>query len=372
MPSNTARIAKNTLALYFRQTLIMLVSFIFITGCPGNVNTFENGFFIKASSQAPDSIYIEWETGVQKESYQIFRQSSDSDECEYLATVNNGNSYLDEGLKPSTRYNYKIAYLDNENTEQYIGDSFFAVTQPHLIAHRGFWSFDGIPENSIASLQAAAELGVYGSEFDVHLTADNVPVVYHDYTIKDTDIIIQQVTYSIIKEIVLPNGERIPTLDDYLEAGKKLPIRLILEIKPHATQTRDMEAVQIVVDRVKHFDLENRVEYISFNISICKELSLLQPHNYVGYLRGDKTPTELMEYGFSTLSYSFDVIQSHPEYINEAKELGLISSVWVVNDLSLIESMVNLGVKFITTDISLQAKEYLTQKVYQYNFMDVL
>src|SRR5665648_155520 len=49
-----------------------------------------------------------------------------------------------------------------------------------VIAHRGAWKKDSLPQNSIASLQNAIRLGVAGSEFDVQLTADEVLVVNHD------------------------------------------------------------------------------------------------------------------------------------------------------------------------------------------------
>ena len=48
-----------------------------------------------------------------------------------------------------------------------------------VIAHRGYWKTEGSAQNSIRSLERASEIGAYGSEFDVHLTADNVLVVYH-------------------------------------------------------------------------------------------------------------------------------------------------------------------------------------------------
>ena len=47
------------------------------------------------------------------------------------------------------------------------------------IAHRGLWSIDGAPENSIGAFQAAAAAG-YGIELDVQLTADGEAVVFHD------------------------------------------------------------------------------------------------------------------------------------------------------------------------------------------------
>jgi glycerophosphoryl diester phosphodiesterase len=239
------------------------------------------------------------------------------------------------------------------------------VSGPRLIAHRGYWAADGSDQNSIKSLRLAAELGVYGSEFDVHLTADDIPVVYHDNIIKGTNINIQQVSYNAIKDVVLSNGEKLPTLNDYLEAGKTLSIQLILELKPHATPERDRKAAQIIVDRVKYYGLENRVDYITFSLEAGKELIRLQPNGNVGYLNGNLTPAELKGYGFSTLSYYFEVIGSHPEYLVEARELGLNRVVWTVNDLSLMERLINQGVNFITTDIPLQAKEYLELKARQ-------
>lgn len=55
-----------------------------------------------------------------------------------------------------------------------------AKRKTKVIAHRGYWKTEGAAQNSIRSLERANEIKVYGSEFDVHLTADNVPVVYHD------------------------------------------------------------------------------------------------------------------------------------------------------------------------------------------------
>jgi glycerophosphoryl diester phosphodiesterase len=58
------------------------------------------------------------------------------------------------------------------------GEAWDRLFQP-AIAHRGLWSPNGAPENSLGAFQAACAAG-YGIELDVQLTADGEAVVFHD------------------------------------------------------------------------------------------------------------------------------------------------------------------------------------------------
>ena len=49
----------------------------------------------------------------------------------------------------------------------------------YFYAHRGLWTPDGPPENSIPAFEAAIAEG-FGIEFDVRPSADGVPVLFHD------------------------------------------------------------------------------------------------------------------------------------------------------------------------------------------------
>jgi glycerophosphoryl diester phosphodiesterase len=55
---------------------------------------------------------------------------------------------------------------------------------PQLVAHRG--NAREFPENTIASLRSAIDLGLRHIEFDIQLSADEVPVVIHDDTLVRT------------------------------------------------------------------------------------------------------------------------------------------------------------------------------------------
>ena len=52
----------------------------------------------------------------------------------------------------------------------------------YAYAHRGLWTKDGAPENSLAAFDAAAKAGI-GMEFDIRLSADGIPVCFHDRTL---------------------------------------------------------------------------------------------------------------------------------------------------------------------------------------------
>ena len=51
------------------------------------------------------------------------------------------------------------------------------------VAHRGLWTPDGAPENSLGAFQAACAAG-YGIELDVHLSSDGEAMVFHDNTLE--------------------------------------------------------------------------------------------------------------------------------------------------------------------------------------------
>lgn len=61
---------------------------------------------------------------------------------------------------------------------QLFGEAWDRLFSP-AIAHRGFWTPDGAPENSLTAFQAACDAG-YSIELDVRLSADGEAMVFHD------------------------------------------------------------------------------------------------------------------------------------------------------------------------------------------------
>lgn len=227
--------------------------------------------------------------------------------------------------------------------------SLSAVSQTNVIAHRGFWNTSGASKNSIAALVKADSINAYGSEFDVWLTKDGELIVNHDPIYKGR--FIENTASKRLLKLKLDNGERMPSLRKYLETGKELNTRLVLELKKLKSSETETKAIEQIVAMVKELNLEARVEYISFSLHAVKEFIRLSPRGTpVYYLNGDLTPKELKEMGCAGPDYNAGVFRKHPEWIAECHELGLKVNVWTVNKEEDMKWFIDRKVDYITTD----------------------
>ncbi len=101
------------------------------------------------------------------------------------------------------------------------------------VAHRGLWSPDGPPENSLGAFQAACAAG-YGVELDVHLSSDGEAVVFHDDTLTRMTGLegrIRDRTVADLAEIRLAGSEeKIPTLLETLALiGRRAMVHIELK-----------------------------------------------------------------------------------------------------------------------------------------------
>ena len=51
------------------------------------------------------------------------------------------------------------------------------------------------------------------------------------------------------------------------------------------------------------------------------------------------------------------IFQKNPDWIGQAKALGLETNAWTVNDQQVYQELEKLGIDFITTDIPLTLKK---------------
>jgi len=123
---------------------------------------------------------------------------------------------------------------------------------PRVIAHRG----GGLlaPENTLAGLKFARNLGFRGVEFDVKLSEDEIPVLFHDETLERTTDgrgLVAESTYADLEELDVGGwfgneyiGERIPTFAAAATLCVEVGLWANVEIK--ACPGRERETGEVV------------------------------------------------------------------------------------------------------------------------------
>ena len=210
-----------------------------------------------------------------------------------------------------------------------------------LIAHRGCWSGDSLPQNSIASFRKALQQNIYGTEFDVHQTLDGKLVVNHDDTFYGMKI--ASTTYADLCTVTHPNGETIPLLEHFLRTYCELrpSVLMIVELKTCSVDT--------VVRLIELYNVLSRCLFISFSQQYCLELVDKGLGPVTAYLNADLTPQQLNDAGIGGINYHYSHYQSHPTWIPEAKALGLWTGTWTVNNPAIKQSFLTDSV-IVTTD----------------------
>ena len=236
------------------------------------------------------------------------------------------------------------------------------ATMPHgckVIAHRGYWDTAGACRNSRRSLQNALDLNVYGSETDVWLTADGVMMVNHDATF--SGVRLETSTAEQCKALTLSNGEKMPTLEEFLVMMQSYegPTKLIIEVKTHSDPARGQAAADSTVSMVKRLGVEDKVEYIAFSLDICKRLAQIDPEAKVAYLNGGMSPAQLHQFGITGLDYTAANYRNNPSWVTSARSLGMTTNVWTINSEAEIIEMNNMDIDYITTDNPVAAARIL-------------
>ena len=131
------------------------------------------------------------------------------------------------------------------------------MTLPPVIGHRGAAAH--APENTLASFRAAAALGCRMVEFDVRLTADGVPVVFHDDRLERTSDgrgAVGELPLAALRGLdagawFAPAfaGEPIPTLVEVLALCAGLGLAVNIEIKPDTRREESTARIALTVAR---------------------------------------------------------------------------------------------------------------------------
>ncbi len=145
-----------------------------------------------------------------------------------------------------------------------------ALNPLQVIAHRGAWKERGCRENTFSAFDRARESGVWGLEFDVRFTKDDVAIVHHDKSLLRTHgrpVLISNITHNTLQH----EAPDVPTLEDVLrEYGKSM--HLMIEIKgTHAEYSG--ARLKRIAELLKPLEAEKDFHLMSFDSAMLGVLS---------------------------------------------------------------------------------------------------
>lgn len=206
------------------------------------------------------------------------------------------------------------------------------------MAHRGFSS--RYPENSMLAFERALSLGADGAEFDVQLSRDGVPVVFHDENllrITGTDALVKDLTCEELRTFDISyrfKGEcavqRIPTLEEYFSLVRDRDFLSNIELKTAIFEYEGIE--RIVIDLARAYGLSDRVILSSFNhytLLRCKAIAPELPCGLLYECRIAEPQDYAKKLGMEFLHPDFRFLND--EELEKYERAGVKTSPWTVD-----------------------------------------
>ncbi len=243
---------------------------------------------------------------------------------------------------------------------------------PKIIGHRGCAAY--APENTLESLHTAADMGVEWVEFDVTLTKDQVPVLFHDETLERTTNgsgPVAEITYEDLRQLECGSwfgdsfaGIKIPTLEEAIDVLIERELGLNLEIK--SSPGIEKETAEIILDQLTRvWDDHERIRITSYShVSLETSLDMaadwprgivIGNHCTGKWLEAVKTGNlpedweEVADY-LQLSSLSIDNNLCTPEQVREIKESGRAVLAFTINDPDRARILQGWGVDSFFSD----------------------
>ncbi len=218
--------------------------------------------------------------------------------------------------------------------------------------HRGYWK-GGLQENSLPAFEAAKARGLTMIEFDVHLSKDQVPVVFHDSDLKRMANLSDKVFDLTAKQLF--EKAQAPTLAQVLESNK-VPSYLNIELKTDKVWQSTLE--RKVAEVVQAHKASERVMFSSFN-----PLSLARLRRYIPEVPRALLVSQEPEPGnriYLRKMWFAPYIGAHilhldyhdvsEQDIRRYKSRGIPVALWTVNDRAIAERFLAAGAISIISD----------------------
>ncbi|OGE81307.1 MAG: hypothetical protein A2826_01985 [Candidatus Doudnabacteria bacterium RIFCSPHIGHO2_01_FULL_43_23] len=213
-----------------------------------------------------------------------------------------------------------------------------------IIGHRGAAGYT--LENTLASFQKAIKIGCDGTELDVHLTRDNIPVVIHDSTVDRVTSgsgIVSQMSLEEIKKLDCKDKQKIPTLQEVIDLCRE-KINLKIELKADV-------AVRQVAEALKQNNIVPGTSVLSFDKGTLKEIRKILPDLTLCYLfeeYSDDVWKLAEDLSLEFLGPKYSTVDQ--EVIDKSHSLGIKIYTWTVNEKKTGKKLETMGVDELVTD----------------------
>ncbi len=243
-----------------------------------------------------------------------------------------------------------------------------------VYGHRGARA--RMPENTLPAFEYAIQQGVDALEMDMAVTKDNVIVISHDPILETpvctgprNGVVIHTLTLAEVRQwdcgaVQNPKfttqkavpGTRMPTLDDVFQLAGKGSFDYNIETKsfperPEYTPPPD-EFARMVLEKVRHYQLEKRVILQSFDFRTLVAMRKLAPGIRLSAL------TEMDPRSFTTIAKeaaNAEIVSPYYKLVTankvaEAHAAGIQVVPWTVNETADWDKLIEAKVDAIISD----------------------
>lgn len=241
---------------------------------------------------------------------------------------------------------------------------------PLVIAHRG--ASRAAPENTLAAFDLALAQGAEGVELDVHLSADGVPVVIHDFALDrttDGSGAVGDHTVTQLRRLDAGAwfdrsfaGQRIPTLEETLDhlAGRSDRRLLVnIELKAGSTHYPGIETACAAI--LRQYATSIQLVVSSFDHRALLTLAEQAPTIATGVLHVARM-VDAAAYAQRVHAAALHPLAAavDAQSVTEAHAAGLAIYPWTVDDAARVRQLAQLGVDGIITNVPHEARQALT------------
>lgn len=225
-----------------------------------------------------------------------------------------------------------------------------------LIAHRGASLAE--PENTLAALDRAADLGCGWAEIDAQVTRDGAVVLMHDHTVDRTTDGTGAVAMMTGAEVLglrtrTPRDgafteHKPPTLEAVLELCDRRNLGLVLEIK--ATWGVDAEDARQVAGVIPASAPEDLI-VTSFSAPALEAFRDARPEIATGLacLRPPPEPEKIVE-RLGVAAIHCNTLCTRPEDFTRLRDAGLEIAIATINDRDQALGFLEMGAHGVMTD----------------------